>query len=67
MPKTEKEKNLQMKVLDFRINLLLLRLNEFQVLIEFDEKSNTTYMFEVSLTEFRWVFSKFPMLHFLFK
>ena len=44
MFKTEKEKNLKMKVLDFLINLALLRLHKFQVLIKFDVKSNTTYM-----------------------
>ena len=36
----------------------------FQVLIDFEETLNVTYILEVSLTEFAWAFSTFPILDF---
>ena len=36
----------------------------FQVLIDFEETLNVTYILEASLTEFAWVFSTFPILDF---
>ena len=47
----KEEKNLQMKALAFKVTSSHLSLNDFQVLIDFEEKLNIIFVFEVSFTE----------------